>query len=84
MKKSDTFSANKVSSGSSPTVTPAVLKPSLSTVEEAKTQGILEGSVIIDSPMIENLADPLGSGAGATSDPALTHNMSSEKSNGTL
>jgi len=84
MKKSDTFSANKVSSGSSPTVTAAVLKPSLSTVEEAKTQGILEGSVIIDSPMIENLADPLGSGAGATSDPALTHNMSSEKSNGTL
>jgi uncharacterized protein len=84
MKKSDTFGANKASSGSSPTVAPAVLKPSFSTVEEAKAQGILEGSAIIDSPMVEKSADPLGSGAGATSDPAFTHNMSLEKSNGTL
>lgn len=84
MKKSDTFGASKASSESSPPVTTAGLKPSLSIVEDAKTQGILEGSAIMDSPMVEKSADPLGSVADATSDPALTHNMSLAKSNGKL
>jgi hypothetical protein len=83
MKKSDTSGANKASSGTSPTVTPAVLKPSLSTVE-AKALGGLEGSAIIDSLMIEKSTDPLSSVVGLASDPALKHDMPSEKSNGTL
>lgn len=79
MKKSDTFGTNKASSGTSPTVT-----PSLSTVEEAKTLGALEGSAIIDSPMIEKSTHPLGPTAGLTSDPTFKHDMPSGKSNGTL
>jgi hypothetical protein len=82
MKKTDTF--NKPSSGSSPTVAPAVLKPSLSTIEEAKAQGILEGSAIVDSPLVEKSIDPMVSSAGPISDPASKNNMPSAKSNGTL
>lgn len=79
MKKSDNYGTNKTSSGTSPTVT-----PSLSTVEEAKATGTLEGSAIINSPMVEKSADTLSSMAGLTSDPALKHDMPSGKSNGTL
>jgi hypothetical protein len=84
MKKSDTFVANKTSSGTSPTVTPAILKPTLSTMNEAKARKILEGSAIIDSPVLERSADALGSVAVPTSDSALKHNVSSERSNCTL
>lgn len=59
MKKSDTSNASKPSTGGSPIVASAVLKPSLSTVQEVKTHGILEGSAIIESPMIEQTTDPL-------------------------
>lgn len=59
MKKSDTTNFNKASSGGSPTVPPAVLKPSLSTIEEAKSQGIIEGSAIVDSPTAEKTANPV-------------------------
>jgi uncharacterized protein len=82
MKKTDT--SNKSSSGSSPTVAPAVLKPPLSTIEEAKAKGILEGSAIVDSPMVEKSIDPMVSSAGPISDPVLKNNMPSGKSNGTL
>jgi uncharacterized protein len=75
MKKSDTFGTNKASSGTSPTVT-----PSLSTVEEAKALGTLQGSAIIDSPVVEKSADSLGLAA----DTAVKHDMPSGKSNGTL
>jgi hypothetical protein len=68
MKKTDTTNANKPSSGGSPTVTPAVLKPSLSTIEEAKAQGILDGSAIVDSPMVERATNPLATVAGPTSE----------------
>jgi hypothetical protein len=75
MKKSDTFGTNKASSGTSPTVT-----PSLSTVEEAKALGTLQGSAIIDSPVVEKSADLLSLAA----DTAVKHDMPSGKSNGTL
>jgi len=68
MKKSDTTNASKPSSGGSPTVTPAVLKPSLSTVEEVKAEGVLEGSAIIDSPTVEKTTNPLAAVAGPTSE----------------
>jgi hypothetical protein len=84
MKKSDTSGVNRASSGTSPTVTPAILKPSLSTVEEAKALGGLEGSAIVDSPMVEKSADPLSSVVGLASDPAVKHDMPSENSNGML
>ena len=48
-KKND---ATKPSAGSSPTTTPATLKPSLSTIDEAKQAGMLEGSAIIESPTL--------------------------------
>jgi len=53
--------------GSSPTVPPAVLKPSLSTIEEAKALGILEGSAIVDTPVTERALDPVVSSADLSS-----------------
>jgi hypothetical protein len=79
MKKSDTFGTNKTSSGTSPIVTPF-----LSAVEEAKALGSLEGSAIIDSPMVEKAADRLGPVVSLTSDLASNHDRPPEKSNGTL
>ena len=59
-KKTDTATTTKPAAGSSPTITPAVLKPSLSTIEEAKGQGGLEGSAIVESPAaIEKTVNPL-------------------------
>ena len=85
MKKSDASGTNKSASGGSPTVTPAVLKPSLSTIEEVKAQGVIEGSAFVDSPMSENV-DPLTTSlAGPTSGPTVKSNMPlSTKSNGSL
>jgi hypothetical protein len=59
LKKADTAGSAKPSSDSNPIGTPAVLKPSLPTIEEAKAQGGSEGAAIIDSPMIEKAASPL-------------------------
>ena len=50
--------------GSSPIVPPAVLKPSLSAIEEAKASGLLEGSAIVESPLTEKTLDPTASIAG--------------------
>jgi hypothetical protein len=84
-KKEKDESARKPSEGSSPTVPPAVLKPSLSTVEEAKVAGILEGSAIVDTPFAEKTLDPLSLNADPSSDPAPKNSLPpSEISNGTL
>ncbi|KAF8847332.1 hypothetical protein BDZ45DRAFT_342516 [Acephala macrosclerotiorum] len=66
MRKTDTTNGSKPSSGSSPTVIPASLKPSLSTIEEVKAQGILEGSAIVDSPMVERTTNPLATVAATS------------------
>lgn len=58
-KMTDTAAASKPSTGSSPTVTHAVLKPSLSTVEEIKANGVFEGSALVESPMVEKALDPM-------------------------
>jgi hypothetical protein len=84
MKRTDTSASNKPSWGSSPTVAPAVLKPSLSMVEDAKASGVLEGSAIVDSPMIEMTVDPLASATAPTSDPASKNDVSSAPINGAL
>ncbi|KAG4430235.1 hypothetical protein IFR05_014277 [Cadophora sp. M221] len=82
-KKTDTTNTTKPTAGSSPTITPAVLKPSLSTIEEAKGQGGLEGSAMVESPAaVEKTVNPLAV-AGPTSEP-LPSTLLSEKSNGTL
>jgi hypothetical protein len=52
--KSDT---SRPSAGSSPTIAPAVLKPALSTIEEANAAGQLEGSAITSSPPMEKKGD---------------------------
>lgn len=65
-KKTDT---SRPSAGSSPTVAPTVLKPPLSTIEEAKDTGTLEGSVIINSPTTEKKMDPLESVGAHTESP---------------
>lgn len=54
MKRTNTTSAEKNAS-------PPSLKPSLSIIDEIKSQGILDGSAIIDSPMAENTPNPLAS-----------------------
>jgi len=79
-KKTDT---SRPSAGSSPTVAPAVLKPSLSTIEEAKDSGVLEGSTMIDSPMMENKVDPMDS-VGPNTESAAKSNLPSGQPNGTL
>jgi uncharacterized protein len=80
-KKNLDSSGTKPSAGNSPTVTPAVLK-----IEEAKASGILEGSVIVDSPMVEK-ADPVTS-AASTVDPTAgsspKNNLASNQPNGSL
>jgi hypothetical protein len=83
MKRNDTAHASNSQGGSSPTVAPAVLKPSLSTVEEAKASGILEGSAIVDSPMVEKILDPMS--AAPTSTPLANRtNLPSGQTSGTL
>jgi len=84
MKKSDTLGANKASTGTSPTVTPAVLKLSSSIVEEANAHEGLEGPAITDSPMVERSADPIESGVGLFPDPASKPDMPAERFNGTM
>lgn len=82
LKRSDTSATSKPSTEASLTLTIAVMKPSLSTVEEAKASGVLEGSAIVDSPMVEKITDPMtamGPGTGDTS----KHNLPSEP-NGAL
>lgn len=81
-KKDNEAAAKKPSTGSSPTVMPAVLKPSLSTIEEAKASEILEGSAIVDTPVAEKTLDPIASSADPTSDPAPKDNL--PLPNGTL
>ncbi|KAJ5052001.1 uncharacterized protein L3040_001761 [Drepanopeziza brunnea f. sp. 'multigermtubi'] len=63
-KKTDAIVA---APGSSPTLSPAVLKPSLSTIEEAGAQGGLEGSAMVESPTIVEKSVDLVAAAGATS-----------------
>jgi hypothetical protein len=67
---------NKTSNGNSPTVAPAILKPSLSTVDESKVTAVLEGSAVADSPspMLEKTTDPLALAGAATSDPSAPKN----------
>ncbi|CAL3969939.1 unnamed protein product [Diplocarpon coronariae] len=64
--KTDTTNAPKAAPGSSPTVAPAVLRPSLSTIEEAGAHGCLDGSALVESPSGERTMDPLAA-AGPTS-----------------
>ena len=82
-KNLDTSGANKASAGSSPTASPAVLKPSLSTIEEAQASGILEGSAIIDSPTVEKNSDPILSTAPDPGSPSKK-SLSLEQPNGIL
>jgi len=83
-RRKKTDSSAKPSAGSSPTISPAVLKPSLSTIEEAKAQGGLEGSAIVESPAaIEKTVNPLAA-AGLTSERLLNGTSPTEKTNGTL
>ena len=72
-KKENESAAKKPSAGSSPTVVPAILKSSLSIIEEANV-GILEGSAIVDTPVAEKTLDPISSSAGPTSDPVPPKN----------
>jgi hypothetical protein len=51
-------SASRSSSGDGES-TPATLRPSTSLAEESKMPGILEGSVVLDSPVVEKGTDPL-------------------------
>jgi hypothetical protein len=82
LKRSDTSATSKPSTGASLTLTIAVLKPSLSIVEEAKASGVLEGSAIVDSPMIEKTTDPM-TAMGPDAADTSKHNLPSEP-NGTL
>jgi hypothetical protein len=79
-KKTET---SRPSAGSSPTVIPATLKPSLSTIEEAKDAGVLEGSAIIESPTIEKRMDPMDS-IGAHIESPVKSNLPSGQPNGAL
>ncbi|CZT49052.1 related to SET3 SET3 complex includes two histone deacetylases, Hos2 and Hst1, and is a meiotic-specific repressor of the sporulation gene program [Rhynchosporium secalis] len=84
-RRKKTEPSAKPSTGSSPTIPPAVLKPSLSTIDEAKAQGGLEGSAIVESPAaIEKTLNPLAAVAGPTSGPSRNGTLPAEKSNGTL
>ncbi|KAG0649133.1 Inactive histone-lysine N-methyltransferase 2E [Hyphodiscus hymeniophilus] len=84
-KKAEVDLASK-KPGSSPTIPASILKASLSAIEEAKTSVTLEGSVIVDTPMMEQTSDPIASNEGLpSSDPAPKPNMSSDQlPNGTL
>lgn len=83
MKKSGTLGTNTQTSTTSPTLTPASLKPSILVIEEVKAQGSLEGSAIVDSPMVEKAADSLTPGT-LSSDSPLKNNMPLAKPNGAL
>ncbi|KAL2061646.1 hypothetical protein VTL71DRAFT_7023 [Oculimacula yallundae] len=84
-RRKKTDSSTKPSAGSSPTIPPAVLKPSLSTIEEARVQGGLEGSAIVESPAaIEKSVNPLAAVSGPTSEPLANGPSTNEKSNSTL
>lgn len=77
--------AKKDKPGSSPTVPPAVLKPSPSTIEQAKASGIVEGSAIVDTPFMERSLNPIASVTGASTDSVTKNNMPSEgQPNGSL
>ncbi|EPE26089.1 FYVE/PHD zinc finger [Glarea lozoyensis ATCC 20868] len=83
LRKNDTaHSANKSQGGSSPTIPPAVLKPSLSTIEEAKANGFLEGSALVETPT-EKAIDPM---TNATLPSEFTHKVNGPPQllNGTL
>lgn len=84
MKKNDNSHTSNNNGGSSPTIAPAVLKPLLSMIEEAKAPGILEGSAIVDTPIAENSLDPMSSAPISTSDLAARSTLPSERMNGTL
>jgi uncharacterized protein len=84
MKRNDTSHTSNSNGGSSPTVAPAILKPSLSTVEEARERGILEGSAIVDTPMVEKSLDPMSSAPTSTPGLAARNTLPSERTNGTL
>lgn len=84
MKRNDTSHTSNGNGGSSPTVAPALLKHSLSTVEEAKAPGILEGSAIIDTPIVEKSLDPMSSAPTSTSSLTARDDLPLERTNGTL
>lgn len=84
LKRTDTSGAKELSAGSSPTVMPAVLKPSLSTVEEAKAPGVVQGCVIVDSPVAEKTIDPLTGASVSAADTSPSNNLPSERTNGIL
>jgi hypothetical protein len=81
-KNDSAHAANKSQEGSSPTIPPAVLKPSLSTIEEARINGLLKGSAIVDTPM-EKTLDPVTT-ATTPSDFVPKMNGTTEPLNGTL
>lgn len=68
LKRNDASHASNNSSngGSSPTTTPAVLKPSLSTAEEAKAPETFESSAIVDTPVREKALDPMSTAVTPT------------------
>ncbi|RDL33662.1 FYVE zinc finger [Venustampulla echinocandica] len=76
MKRNESSNAVKPAEGSSPTTALAALKSSLSTIEESKSNHVLDSSAIADTPMREKSVDPLASAPKA---PA-----SSGQTNGTL
>lgn len=78
-KRTDTLSANKTSSGTSPVVTPATLK-TFSPDDNVKME-ISENSNIVHSPVLEESADSLGPMTGLTSS---TQNTPPEKVNNAL
>lgn len=82
LKKSETSGTNKPTSTISPVLTPASPKSLLSVIEEAKVQGVLDGSAIFDTPTAEKTVDSLVS--AIPSDPTLKNNMPLAKPNGTL
>ncbi|PQE31640.1 PHD-finger domain-containing protein [Rutstroemia sp. NJR-2017a WRK4] len=82
-KNADGSGGRKASVGGSPTMPSAVLKPSLSTIEEAKAHGALGGgSAVIDSPSIEKVYEPMSS--VSLSDPPPRTHLPSEQMNGIL
>ncbi|ESZ90536.1 hypothetical protein SBOR_9085 [Sclerotinia borealis F-4128] len=79
-QNADGSGGRKASVGSSPIMPPAVLKPTLSTIEEAKARGALDGeSAIIEA---DEKADPAL--VGPLKVPPPKNNMPSQQSNGAL
>ncbi|KAL3428404.1 phd finger and set domain-containing protein [Phlyctema vagabunda] len=79
-KMTDTTTTIKPS-GNSPTSGTSPSKPSLPTVEEIKVNGVLEGSAIVDTPMVEKTLDPMATAGepAVASTPSLQEGL-----NGTL